>query len=472
VQEPADVTASPPTDPLPVDALDRPRRIHLVGIGGAGMSGIARVLLQRGHQVSGSDLQDGRTLSELRALGARVEVGHAADNLGDAEVVVISTAVPTDNPELVAARSSGRQVLRRAQMLAGLMTRDRRVLIAGTHGKTTTTSMTVVAMHAAGLDPSFAIGGSLNESGTNAHGGDDPVFVAEADESDRSFLVYRPDVAVVTNLEHDHPDEFADLDEVVDAFRGFLDRRVEGAPAVLCADDPGALALADRIAGPVVTYGTDPRADLRVLQGDDGIHRLRRGGEDVASFSLGVPGRHNLLNAGAALAVCSLLDLDLAAAAAGLARFAGAARRFQRLGDAGGVSVVDDYAHHPTELRATLAAARSLGPDRLVVVVQPHRYSRTEVLGEELGRAAAAAELVVVTDVYASSETPVPGVTGRIVADAADAAGATVVYEPHLAGVVDVLAQHVRPGDLVLTTGAGDVTQVGPALLARLGGAP
>jgi UDP-N-acetylmuramate--alanine ligase len=460
----------PHDDALPSDALDRPRRVHLIGIGGAGMSGIARILLQRGHQVSGSDLQDGRTLAELRALGARTEVGHTAENLQDAEIVVISTAVPRDNPELVAAREGARTVVRRAQMLAALMVRDQRILIAGTHGKTTTTSMTVVALHAAGRDPSFAIGGSLNESGTNAHGGGDGVFVAEADESDRSFLVYRPDLAVVTNLEHDHPEQFPDEASVVEAFEAFLDRRTPDAPAVLCADDPGALALAEHVRGPVVTYGTDPRADLRLLSGDDGTHRLRRAGEELASFVLGVPGRHNLLNAGAALAACEWLGVDLQAAAAGLARFTGAARRFQRLGEVRGVVVVDDYAHHPTELRATLAAARSTGPERLVVVVQPHRYSRTQVLGAELGRAAAAAELVIVTDVYASSETPVPGVTGRIVADAAASAGATVVYEPHLTDVVEVLAERVRPGDLVLVTGAGDVTQVGPALLARLGG--
>jgi UDP-N-acetylmuramate--alanine ligase len=471
VTDTTDHTPLPTGVTLPTDALDQPRRVHLVGIGGAGMSGIARILLQRGHLVSGSDLRDGRTLSELRALGARIEVGHDAANLGDAELVVISTAVPPNNPELVAARAGTQVVLRRAEMLAAMMTRDRRILIAGTHGKTTTTSMTVVALHAAGRDPSFAIGGSLNESGTNAHGGGDDMFVAEADESDRSFLVYEPDLAVVTNLEHDHPDEFPDESSVVEAFLGFLAKRREGAPAVLCADDPGALALADRIAGPVITYGTDPRAELRLVPGDDGIHRLRRAGEELATFTLGIPGRHNLLNAGAALAACEWLGVDLQEAASGLARFTGAARRFQRLGEVRGITVVDDYAHHPTELRATLAAARSTAPERLVVVVQPHRYSRTQVLGAELGRAAAAAELVVVTDVYASSEDPVPGVTGRIVADAASAAGATVVYEPHLTDVVEVLAERVRPGDLVLTTGAGDVTQVGPALLAKLGGA-
>ncbi|MFA9428935.1 UDP-N-acetylmuramate--L-alanine ligase [Egicoccus sp. AB-alg2] len=449
--------------------LDTPRRVHLVGIGGAGMSGIARILLQRGHTVSGSDLQEGRAVGELRMLGARVEVGHRADNLVDAEVIVISSAVPRDNPEVEAARARGLHVLRRAEMLAALMADERAVLIAGTHGKTTTTSMAVVALQAAGKDPSFAIGGSLNESGTNAHGGSDGLFVAEADESDRSFLYFRPDLAVVTNLEHDHPDEFRDEADVVAAFRDFLARRSEDAPAILCADDPGSLALADQIAGPVVTYGTDPRAGLRLLLGDDGVHQVRRDGEPVCTMRLNVPGRHNALNAAAALAVCDWVGVDLQAAADGLTRFTGAARRFQRLGTVNDVEVVDDYAHHPTELRATLAAARSTAADRVVVVVQPHRYSRTQVLGAELGRAAAAADLVVVTDVYASSESPVPGVTGRLVADAAEAAGAKVLYQPHLVDVVDALVEQVRPGDLVLTTGAGDVTQVGPALLARLG---
>jgi UDP-N-acetylmuramate--alanine ligase len=448
-------------------ALHDPRRVHLIGIGGAGMSGIARILLQRGHQVTGSDLREGRALAELRALGASVHVGHRASNVGDADIVVTSTAVPGDNPEVVAARDQGRTILRRAEMLAQLMSGERAVLIAGTHGKTTTTSMTVVAMHAANRDPSFAIGGSLNESGTNAHAGTDGVFVAEADESDRSFLVYTPDVAVVTNLEHDHPEQFADESAVVEAFDAFLARRPEGATAWLCADDPGTRRLAERHDS-ISTYGADPRADLRLVVGPEGHHRLRRDGEDVASLELSVPGRHNLLNATAALAVCLELGVDVEAAARGLTRFAGAARRFQRLGTVRGISVVDDYAHHPTELRATLAAARAGAPTRVVLVVQPHRYSRTEVLGAELGRAAAGADRVLVTDVYGSSEAPVPGVTGQLVADAAAAAGANVTYVPYLTEVVDRLADEVEDGDLVLVTGAGDVTQVGPALLARL----
>jgi UDP-N-acetylmuramate--alanine ligase len=452
------------------ELLSTPRRIHLIGMGGAGMSGLARILLQRGHVVSGSDLRESRPLDALRLLGAKIAIGHRPENIADAEIVIVSSAVPRDNPEVAEARGHGLLVLRRAEMLAALMEGHRGAVIAGTHGKTTTTSMTVVALQAAGGDPSFAIGGALNESGTNAHGGNDDIFVAEADESDRSFLVFRPHLAVVTNVEHDHPEEFLDEDEVAAAFRDFLERRTVEAPALLCLDDPGAARLAATLDPPVVTYGTDPRADLRLLLGEDGGHRLRRDGEVVASFRLAVPGRHNALNATAALGVCAWAGVDLEAAAAGLTRFTGAARRFQRMGTVAGVEVVDDYAHHPTELRATLAAARSVEADRVVLVVQPHRYSRTQALGAELGRAASAADLVLVTDVYASGEPPVPGVTGQLVADAAAAAGAKVSYRPHLADVVDELAELVQPGDLVLTTGAGDVTQLGPKLLARLEG--
>ncbi len=444
--------------------------VHFVGIGGAGMSGIARILLQRGGSVSGTDLSEGRTLEELRVLGARIAIGHHADHVHGADVVVISTAVPPDNPEILAARDSGILVLRRAELLARLMEGQHSVLVAGTHGKTTTTSMTVVALQAAGCDPSFAIGGSLNESGTNAHAGSDGLFVAEADESDRSFLVYRPDLAVVTNVEHDHPDEFSDLAAVTQAFRDFADRRAVGAPALLCVDDLGARELATRLEPPVALYGTDPRAALRTVVADDGDLSFRHDGEELARYRLAVPGHHNVQNATAALATCVLLDVDPAAAAAGLRRFTGAARRFQILGTAAEVTVVDDYAHHPTELRATLAAARDHHDGRIVLVVQPHRYSRTHAFGEELGRAAAAADLVIVTDVYAAGEAPVPGISGRLVADAARRAGANVRHHAHLSEVVDDLVELTDPGDLVLTTGAGDVTQVGPALLSRLGG--
>jgi UDP-N-acetylmuramate--alanine ligase len=444
------------------------QRIHLVGVGGAGMSAIARILAQRGHDVSGSDLHEGRVVAALRALGVRITVGHHGDSVADAAKVVTSTAVPMDNPEVLAAHERGIPVIPRAQMLADILAGDRSVLVAGTHGKTTTTSMTVVALHAAGIDPTFAIGGELNEAGTNAHAGSDPVAVAEADESDRSFLAYTPDVAVVTNLELDHPEVYRDLDDVIDAFAAFLDRRPPGGHAVVCIDDPGVRRLLDRVKGPVVTYGTSPDADVRVMT-KGGSTRVVLDG-DAHPLRLAVPGEHNLLNAAAALAAARLVGAPVAEALTGLARFRGTARRFQVLGEIDGVTVVDDYAHHPTELRATLAAARGTGARRVVCVVQPHRYSRTAVLGEELGRASAGADLVIVTEVYGAGEVPVPGVNGLMVARAAEAAGASVSFEPHLGAVPQLLADQVRSGDLVLVTGAGDVSQVGPALLGLLGG--
>jgi UDP-N-acetylmuramate--alanine ligase len=449
-------------------APDVPHRVHLVGVGGAGMSAIARILAQRGHDVRGTDLREGRPLVALRALGVRVHIGHAAEHVSDADVVVTSTAVPGSNPEVVAARAAGIPIVPRARMLAWILEGRRSVLVAGTHGKTTTTSMIVVALHAAGVDPTFAIGGELNEAGTNAHAGSDAIAVAEADESDRSFLEYRPDVAVVTNVELDHPEVYRDLEDVVATFEAFLARRAPGGRAVVCIDDPGVRQLLERVRTDVVTYGVDARADVRLVERDGRAHVLVEG--TARPLELAVPGQHNLLNATAAVAVGVQLGLAVPDLLDGLARFNGAARRFQVLGEVSGVTVVDDYAHHPTELRATLAAARELAPERVVCVVQPHRYSRTAVLGEELGRAAAGADLVVVTEVYAAGEPSVPGVNGAMVADAARRAGARVHHAPHLGDVAPLLADEVRAGDLVLITGAGDVSQVGPSLLTLLAG--
>ncbi len=443
-----------------------PHRVHLVGVGGAGMSGIARILAQRGHRVSGSDLNEGRAVAALRALGVEVHVGHRAEQVADAEVVVTSTAVSPDNPEVVAAVERGIPVVPRARMLADTLAADRSVLVAGTHGKTTTTSMVVVALHAAGVDPTFAIGGELNEAGTNAHAGADAVAVAEADESDRSFLLYSPDIAVITNIELDHPEVYRDLEDVIETFAAFLARLRPAGRAIVCIDDPGVQRLVERIDGEVITYGTSPDADVRLVLRTDGPEVLVDGVSNP--LRLGVPGHHNLLNATAAFAACRALDVDPTKALEGLQRFRGAARRFQTIGSARGVTVVDDYAHHPTELRATLAAAREVAAERVVCVVQPHRYSRTALLGEELGRAAAGADLVIVTGVYGAGEAAVPGVNGLLVAEAARAAGARVHATEHLGDVAALLAQEVRDGDLVLLTGAGDVSQVGPRLLALL----
>jgi UDP-N-acetylmuramate--alanine ligase len=454
-------------------AIDDDAVVHLVGIGGAGMSALASILLQRGQRVTGSDLRGGRAASALQAMGAQVFVGHAAEHVGDAGVVVVSTAVPDDNPEVIAARERGIAVLHRAELLAALMQGRRSVLIAGTHGKTTTTSMATVALQHAGMDPSFAIGGMIHEQGTSAHHGSDDVFVAEADESDRSLLVYAPDLAVVTNVELDHPDEYADLDDVLATFERFLSHRTGGAAAILCADDHGARRLLQVAQAPVITYGQTPDAEVQLTAVTLDALRSRctvmRGGTPLADLDLRLPGLHNLLNATAALTVAVEMGADPIAAAEGLAQFTGAQRRFQRLGSAAGVTVIDDYAHHPTELVATIAGARQAAVGgRLVAVFQPHRYSRTAAFGSDLGRALAGADLAIVTDVYAAGEAPEPGVTGALVADAAAAAGVATVYVGGEQDVAAAVADLVAEGDVVLTLGAGDVTLLGPVLLATL----
>ena len=453
-------------------------RVHLVGIGGAGMSALATVLLERGHEVSGSDLRGGPACVALAALGATIAVGHAAANVEGADLVAVSTAVPATNPEPARARELGLPVVRRAELLAALLAGSRGVLVAGTHGKTTTTAMATVVLQAAGFDPSFAIGGTLHDSGASAHDGAGDVFVAEADESDRSFLVYTSDCAVVTNIELDHHDTYAGLEEVTQAFAAFLDHRSPGAPAVVGTGDPGVRALLARgVPGPVVGYGEEVDAALRIADVQGGpsgsTWSLRADGEDLGRFWLPLPGRHNVHNATAAVAVARWASAPLDAVRAALAGFHGTQRRFQRLGTAEGVSVVDDYAHHPTELAATIAAARQTRPSgRVIAAFQPHRYSRTAALGAQLGGALAAADLVVVTGVYAAGEKPVPGVTAALVADAARRRGVETHEVPAAGDLAAFLAQRVVAGDLVLTLGAGDVTEVGPVLLRLLEGRP
>ena len=451
-------------------------RVHLVGIGGAGMSALAQILLERGNPVSGSDLRGGPACSVLEAMGATVHIGHDAAHVEDADLVVVSNAVPAGNVERRRGDDLGLPVILRADLLELLLEGQRRILVSGTHGKTTTTSMIVVALQAAGLDPSFAIGGALHDSGTSAHHGSGPHFVAEADEAFRSFLRLTPDCGVITNVEMDHHDTYADLDAVRTAFDAFLARRPHGGVVIVCGDDPEARALGQRAGGDVRTYGTAADADVRVgditQAGERGTaFRLHASGEDHGTFTVGVPGHHNALNAAAAVAAALWAGADVEAVREGLVRFRGAQRRFQRIGVAAGVTIVDDYGHHPTELRATIAAARHTGPaGRVVAVFQPHRYSRTAALGADLGRALAGADLVVVTDVYAAGEAPVPGITGELVADAAADAGVEVRYLPRLSQLPRVLAELVGPGDLVLTMGAGDITEVGPQLLQRLEG--
>jgi UDP-N-acetylmuramate--alanine ligase len=443
-------------------------RAHLVGVGGAGMSGIARILADRGFAVSGSDARDSPVLAGLAARGVRTAVGHAAANLellpGGPTAIVVSTAVRPDNPEVVAGRAAGIPVVRRADALAALMTGRRSVCVAGTHGKTSTTSMLTVALQHAGLDPSFAIGGELTGSGLGAHHGTGDVFVAEADESDGSFLSFSPHGAVVTNLEPDHLDHHGTAAAYTAVFDQFADRIEPGGFLVVCADDPGTAALADRVRlRRVIRYGRSATASVRLA----GSTVTLADGREVP-VRLTTPGEHMLLNATAALAAGVELGVDPQVLAAGLAGYTGVRRRFELKGTAAGVTVYDDYAHHPTEVAAQLTAARAVvGSGRLVVVFQPHLYSRTATFAAEFGTALAAADLVVVLDIYGAREDPRPGVTGELVA-AAVPDRATVLYHPDRPSAATFVAGALRAGDLVITMGAGDVTAIGPELLTLL----
>ncbi|MGM1058081.1 UDP-N-acetylmuramate--L-alanine ligase [Saccharothrix sp. Mg75] len=460
------------------DVLDR---VHLVGIGGAGMSGIARILLARGAQVSGSDAKDSRTVLALRAQGAAVAVGHDGANLdqldGGPTAVVVSTAIRADNPELVAARERGVTVLRRAEALAALMDDHRVACVAGTHGKTSTTSMLTVALQHCRMDPSFAIGGDLNESGANAHQGSGGVFVAEADESDGSFLHFAPSVAVVTNVEADHLDHHGTVEAYTAVFDSFLERVQPDGVLVACADDPGSAALAERAAKlgiRVRSYGrtaTGPGSARLVdhrPEGNGGLARVELDGE-VVDVRVAVPGEHMAGNAVAALVAALELGADRAGVLEGLAAFGGVRRRFEFKGVAGGVRVYDDYAHHPTEVAAQLTAARPVaGEGRLVVVFQPHLYSRTRLFADEFGAALGLADEVVVLDVYGAREDPEPGVTGALVAGKVPLDAAKVHYEPSFDRVPALVKGLVSDGDLVVTMGAGDVTMLGPEIVGEL----
>ncbi|HEY3262349.1 MAG TPA: UDP-N-acetylmuramate--L-alanine ligase [Pseudonocardiaceae bacterium] len=456
------------------------RRVHLIGIGGAGMSGIARILLARGAEVSGSDLRESRALLSLRALGARVAVGHGAanlDRLGGPPTVVVSSAIRDTNPELAAARAAGLTVLHRSEALAELMAGRRAACVAGTHGKTSTTSMLTVALQHCGLDPSFAIGGDLTEAGSGAHHGSGDVFVAEADESDGSFLAFTPAVAVVTNVEADHLDHHGTEAAYAAVFDAFLSRIEPGGVLVACADDPGAAALAERAEaagirvrryGAAVTGRDDARIVSYTPTDHGGLAVMSLAGTTV-QVRVAVPGAHMAGNAVAALLSGVELGGQLGCLLAGLAAFGGVRRRFEFRGNAGGVRVYDDYAHHPTEVEATLRAARPVaGNGRLVVAFQPHLYSRTRLFAADFGRALGLADEVVVLDVYGAREDPEPGVSGALIADAVTLPRSAVHYEPVWSQVPARLADLAGPGDLVLTMGAGDITVLAGELVAEL----
>ena len=480
-------------------------RVHFIAIGGAGMSGVARVMLAQGLEVSGSDAKESLVLQALATEGASVHVGHDPAFIEGVDTVVISSAIREDNVELVEARRRGLRVMHRSQALASLMGSQRRVAIAGANGKTTTTSMLTVALQHCGVDPSFAVGGELAKHGTNAHHGTGGVFVAEADESDGSFLVYRPDVAVVTNVQPDHLDFYGTFEAVQDAYATFARSITPGGLLVTCADDEGARSLAQamRVAGRrVLTYGTSADADIRLSDlagaGLSSSAVLHQPGRPERTLQIGIPGRHNLLNATAAfVAATEGLGQDPERILEGLAGFTGTRRRFEPKGEAFGVRVVDDYAHNPGKVAAVVETGRALAaPGRLIVVFQPHLYSRTRDFAEQLATALRPADVVVVMDVYAAREDPLPGVTGALVADrvpAADSApaagapgaiaepgsrapggtdpepGPLVQFVPSWSDAAPTVAGLAEPGDLVLTVGAGDVTMVGPEILRLLG---
>ena len=460
-------------------AMERP---HFIGIGGAGMSGIAKILAQRGAAVAGSDAKESATAEALRALGATVHIGHAAEHLAaDATCVVVSSAIRADNPELARAAELSVPVVHRSDALASLMGGLRAIAVAGTHGKTTTTSMLAVALTELGLDPSYAIGGDLEGPGTNARHGEGDIFVAEADESDRSFQKYDPEVAIVLNVELDHHANYASMDEIYDSFETFVGKVRPGGTLVIAADQPGAMELTQRVRDlsslNVVTYGESETADVRV-------HKVTPRGltsevivllnGKFLTFTVSVPGRHYAHNAVAALAAGVALGIPAHNLASALGKYTGVKRRLQLKGEAKGVQVIDSYAHHPTEMTADLEAMRGAvaaadsPAGRLLVVFQPHLFSRTQELGKEIGEALALADLSVVLDIYPAREDPVPGVTSALIIDAAKAAGATVTAVHDKSTVPDVVAGMAAPGDLVLTMGAGDVTDLGPAILARL----
>ena len=459
------------------------QRIHFVGIGGIGMSGIAEVLLNLGYQISGSDLKNSAVTQRLTALGAVIFEGHAAVNLAGAEVVVTSSAIALDNPEVAEARRRHVPVIQRAEMLAELMRLKYGIAIAGMHGKTTTTSMVAAVLAAGGLDPTVVVGGRVDAMGSNARLGKSHYLVAEADESDRSFLKLSPILSVVTNIDREHKDCYRDMRDVRRTFLEFMERVPFYGVVVGCNDDVVLRRLLPRVHRRVTTYGTSPGSDFLINIGTPQIgsapsvaehsplvsFHVTFKGKDLGEFRLHVPGTHNVLNATAAIAVGTALDIPAEQIRSGLDGFRGVDRRFQFKGKAAGVSVIDDYGHHPTEIRATLAAARQCGFRRIHVIFQPHRFTRTRDLMDEFTTAFADADTLCLLDIYPASEKPIDGVTAEALVRRMVGAGKRgVAYAPSSSAAVASVAALAQPGDMVLTLGAGSVSQLGPMLLKEL----
>ena len=448
------------------------KRIHFSGLGGAGMSGIARIMLAKGINISGSDAKDSSVLSGLKTLGAQVFIGHAASNIGDADILVVSSAIDQSNPEIIAANAKGLVILTRAQALALLMSESKSVAVAGTHGKTTTTSMLTVALQQAGLDPSFAIGGMINRGGTNAHWGSGEIFIAEADESDGSFLAYKPFGAIVTNIELDHVDNFPDIESVNKIFVDFVNSIQPGGFLVAGIDSPGVANLLSQIERrdiEIITYGES--ADYSIshvsLQPTESHARITKLGKVLGEISLTIPGNHNVENATAALATAIKLGAPVADLLVGLNKFSGAKRRFENRGTVGGVTVIDDYGHHPTEVKVTLETAkRFAGSGRVIAIFQPHRYSRTAMFVDQFAEVLELADHTYLLEIYAASEAAMPGVSSILIANAMKSE--SVTFEPSMIDVVSYAVSEAKPGDLIITLGAGDVNLLVPLILQTL----
>ena len=451
------------------------QRVHLVGIGGIGMSGIAEVLLTLGYSVSGSDTKPSTITERLQNLGATIYEGHKTANVEGAHVVVISSAIKTENPEVVEAHKRKIPVIPRAEMLAELMRLKYGIAVAGAHGKTTTTSLVASVLAAAHLDPTFVIGGRVNQAGTTAKLGKGEYFVVEADESDRSFLLLAPVVAVVTTIDREHLDQYASLEDIQDAFIQFVNRVPFHGAAILCLDEPNVQAIIPGVKRPIITYGTTSQADLIIsevkLEGLRSEFRLTYKGEDLGLFRLPhPPGVHNVRNAAAAAAVALYLNVPADLIREGLAKFAGVGRRFDIKGVVNDITVIDDYGHHPAEVRATLEAARGCKFHRLLVLFQPHRFTRTQHLWDEFCRAFNQADILVLTDIYAASEAPIPGVTSEALANAIREAGhKNVFYVRSMQEGIEHLLHAARAGDAILTVGAGNITRASNELMVLLG---
>lgn len=449
------------------------KRIHFVGIGGIGMSGIAEVLLNLGYGISGSDVQSSDTTKRLQQLGAAIDVGHAAENIGNADVVVTSTAVKADNPEVLEAQRKNIPVIPRAEMLAELLKMKFSVAVSGSHGKTTTTSMVSTLLAEGGLDPTMVIGGKLASIGSNARLGGGDILVAEADESDGSFLKLSPTIAVITNIDREHLDYYPGIEEIKDAFLKFANMVPFYGCTVMCGDNEHVRAIARSIKRRVITYGITHPADYTasdIRHPDAGTrYALSYRGESLGDVALMVPGLFNVYNSMAAIAVGRELGLDMATLRKGLLAFSGVQRRLEVKGDAGGIAVVDDYGHHPTEIMATLAAARQMRKGRLIVVFQPHRFTRTKALFDEFTRAFGDADVLVLNDIYPASEAPIPGVHSAALWVAIKEGGHPCVeYIAQPQGTIEFLLANAKPGDTVLTLGAGSVYKIGEAFLAQI----